>query len=320
MSACSGIGSVVSRLVVSWRRGSGGGEWRGFRSAVLRSLAPWRRFRGAGSVASGFVAPDATKHSLLLEGVGRPESSLRRPTDIWSGVDFVPLLRLYPPTAASWATCGLPSPVRVAVTIAASARAMRLQPGLFDAGWGRRYAVSPARSGLSRGPGRPTECTLPPSRSQAPKTQDVVVSCPPQPPYLGPEPRAAVLIRWPVDRLGMQCGRPVDRCPGAAYAAEGVTRGPGAECGCGGSIGTGVLFYNTDQKLPEAPPGDSGPQSVRLATPIRPIRRLATPARLLVAKWRGNPLLLVRRVLCNRTLPRTGKVGRFGRARARRCR
>ena len=61
-------------------RGAGQALWRGSVAPVLvRRAARWRR-----SVARGSVTPDATKHSLLLEGVGRLEISLRRPTDLQS--------------------------------------------------------------------------------------------------------------------------------------------------------------------------------------------------------------------------------------------
>jgi len=109
---------------------------------------------------------------------------------------------------------------RAVRAIAARTRAMRLQPGLATPVRTVSPRSSRQLSGSPQGPGRPTECTPVVIHSQARKPQDVVVSCPPQPPYLGRARFGTRRTGRHVDRLRIPGGRPVD---GIAQAVH-VTR------------------------------------------------------------------------------------------------
>jgi hypothetical protein len=92
------------------------------------------------------------------------------------------------------------------MTIAASAPAICLQPGVLRRRFRRLHATSSAFQGLLWDPADPWNVRLPLCRSQAPKPQHLVVSRIPQLPHLGPEPIevGSSEARWIV------CGHPVD--------------------------------------------------------------------------------------------------------------
>ena len=75
---------------------------------------------------------------------------------------------------------------------------------------GQFSAACTAPPGPSRRPGRPTECTPAAVPSQVSKTQHLVVSCTAQPPHLGSAPILVEIPAYPVDPLGIPCGRAVD--------------------------------------------------------------------------------------------------------------
>jgi hypothetical protein len=125
--------------------------------------------------------------------------------------------------------------------------------------------IRPSSHGLllrSRGPpGGPCDRRrLRPSfhRSQAPKTQHLVVFRRPQPPYLGPTHRTRAGRAWPpVDRRGIAGGRAVDKTVESVHSASlGVA--DVVRPGCRPCFSTGVLLYCAPQAAP-SPDGGAMP-------------------------------------------------------------
>ena len=184
------------------------------RGAVAMWRGPGRR-PGRRQLRSVLDPSRAPPRGGFLKGVPRGLAS----PGLTNPVCRVPLRFLDPVERADCRDLGSvrdsESPFRTAVTIAASVtgdvpptRALsrrndRLSADRFDA-FGR--FPGPLGAPADRRNVRPTL-----GRSQALKPQHLVVSCPAQPPHLDNVPPPVEILRRPVDRLRIPCGRPVDR-------------------------------------------------------------------------------------------------------------
>ena len=221
------VRSFICEVLTLWcvERVCGAARCRGY---VARAWPP--AWPPATSKRSGSVASPSSR--AFLEGVPRGLAS----PGLTNPVCRVALRFLDPVERADCRDLGSvrdsESPFRTAVAIAASVtgdvpptRALsrrndRLSADRFDA-FGR--FPGPLGAPADRRNVRPTL-----GRSQALKPQHLVVSCPAQPPHLGRVPISVEIPGYPVDRLRITCGRPVDRSTSHVHAAVPRRRAGGS--------------------------------------------------------------------------------------------